>query len=511
MTDVRRGGFVGNVVFRACQRYGDREALVVGEQRLTYRRLLDRVRRMMAVFDRLGMGDGSSLAIVAYNSLDVVIVYMAALASGIRLTPLAPAMSVEDQAWILNDAEIDTLIVDSRTGRQLERLRAEAAGLSRILALGDVAGAQDLSALTDAEAPSDAPLRRPNGDVSVIYYTGGTTGRPKGVVLTHDSVMAAVMMETAEWEWPEDLRVLVSTPVSHAAGGFLWPTLLKGGAMHVLPSFVAEDFAAYVRREAITVTFLVPTMIYKLMESGIDQNDLRSLRTIVYGAAPIDPGRLAEAIRQFGPIFMQLYGQTEAPSCISYLGKSQHRLDDPESLTSCGVPLGNIDVAILDAEGRPVAPHEAGEVCVRGALVMKEYWRRPEETAEAFAGGWLHTGDIGRFDHAGRLHITDRKKDMIITGGFNVYPSEIEAVLRRHPLVREAAVFGVPDSYWGEAVTAAIVAAADVQPAEEELREAVRTSKGAIHCPKRFVFVDALPLTAIGKVDKKALRAAFAG
>ncbi len=295
--------------------------------------------------------------------------------------------------------------------------------------------------------------------------------------------------------------------MSHAAGAFAWPSLLKGGAFHVLSSFSARGFADYVEREKITATFLVPTAIYRLLdEVGLKTSQLASLQTIVYGAAPMAPARLAEAIRRFGPVFMQLYGQTEAPSLISYLEKSGHRLDDPESLSSCGVPLGPVQIALLDERNESVAQGEVGEICVRGTFVMKEYWKRPAETAQAFEGGWLHTGDMGRFDAKGRLHIVDRKKDMIISGGFNVYPSEIEAVLSEHASVASCAVVGLPDADWGEAVTAAIVLREGAVIDAAALQALVRERKGAVHAPKRVVAVEALPLTPVGKVDKKALR-----
>jgi fatty-acyl-CoA synthase len=323
--------------------------------------------------------------------------------------------------------------------------------------------------------------------------------------------MATVMMAGSEWEWPQELRFLATTPVSHAAGAFAWPTLIKGGSFHALSAFSARAFADYVAREKITATFLVPTAIYRLLdEPGLEAAQLASLQTIVYGAAPMAPARLAEGIRRFGPIFMQLYGQTEAPSLISYLEKSGHRLDDPQSLSSCGVPLGPVQVALLDDGCNAVAAGEVGEICVRGTFVMKEYWNRPDETAKAFAGGWLHTGDMGRFDAKGRLHIVDRKKDMIITGGFNVYPSEIEAVLSAHEAVASCAVVGVPDATWGEAVTAVIVARDGRTVDAAALQALVRDRKGAVHTPKRVVFAAMLPLTPVGKIDKKALRATLA-
>jgi fatty-acyl-CoA synthase len=508
---LHQGATLGDLFARAAARFAEREALVAGETRWTYAELSARVARMGAVLRRHGLKPGDSIAILSHNKADVLVAFMCAMVEGLRLTPLAALSSPSDQAFILNDAEIDALIVDAALAGNATALQQNAPRLKSLFALGETNAAPDLSALTDAEPPRALEVKRAPTEVAMIYYTGGTTGRPKGVVHTQTSAMATVMMAGSEWEWPQDVRFLATTPVSHAAGAFAWPSLLKGGAFHVLSSFSARGFADYVEREKITATFLVPTAIYRLLdEPGLKTSQLASLQTIVYGAAPMAPARLAEGIRRFGSIFMQLYGQTEAPSLISYLEKSGHRLDDPESLSSAGVPLGPVQVSLLDERCESVAAGEVGEICVRGTFVMKEYWKRPDETARAFEGGWLHTGDMGRFDAKGRLHIVDRKKDMIISGGFNVYPSEIEAVLAEHASVGSCAVVGLPDANWGEVVTAAIVAREGHAIDAAALQALVRARKGAVHVPKRIVVVESLPLTPVGKIDKKALRASLA-
>ncbi len=222
----------------------------------------------------------------------------------------------------------------------------------------------------------------------------------------------------------------------------------------------------------------------------------------------MSPTRLMEGLERIGPVFSQLYGQTECYP-ISVLRKSDHRADHPERFASCGVPVANCQVTLLDDNNDAVAPGEAGEICVRGSPAMDSYWNRPAETEIATSGGWLHTGDIARAGEGGYLFIVDRKKDMIITGGFNVYPREVEDVLTSHEAVAMAAVIGVPDSKWGEAVTALIVCRPDATVVPETLMQLVKDRKGAQHAPKRVEFVESLPLTAVGKVDKKALRAQF--
>ncbi len=314
------------------------------------------------------------------------------------------------------------------------------------------------------------------------------------------------MMATAEWEWPQELRVLAVTPVSHAAGILAYPTWLRGGEFHLLPNFVPASFADYVCTHDISCTFLVPTMIYRLLDYAREHGlDLSPLETILYGAAPIATDRLVEALERFGPIFMQLYGQTEAPTCISYLPRAQHIGSRPERLASVGVPHAALDMVLLDDAGAPVAGGNPGEICVRGGFIMEGYWKRPEETAEAFAGGWLHTGDVGRFDADGYLHLVDRKKDMIISGGFNIYPRDVEEVIGGMAGIRGCAVVGMPDALWGEAVTAAIVVD-EISPSDDAIIAEVRARRGPAAAPKRIERLEALPQTLIGKIDKKALR-----
>jgi fatty-acyl-CoA synthase len=258
-------------------------------------------------------------------------------------------------------------------------------------------------------------------------------------------------------------------------------------------------------------------MLYPLLDHpDADSVDLSSLETVYYGASAINPVRLGEAIRRWGPIFAQYFGQSEAPMVISYFARSDHDLDRPERLASCGRPSAFLRTALLDADGNPVPPGEPGEVCVAGPVLAQGYWNLPEETAETFRDGWLRTGDVAREDEDGFWYIVDRTKDMIVTGGFNVFPREVEDVIAEHPAVAQVGVVGVPDEKWGEAVTAVVVLRSDADHSEagvarltEEIQAAVKERKGAIQAPKRVVVAETLPLTGLGKPDKKALRAQF--
>jgi fatty-acyl-CoA synthase len=253
-------------------------------------------------------------------------------------------------------------------------------------------------------------------------------------------------------------------------------------------------------------------MLYVLLDYLADHpQDLSSLQTILYGAAPMSPDRLEQALDVFGPVFVQIYGQSEAPNTVATLGKEDHDLRRPERLASCGKPHQSLDVAVLDDNDQPCSVGQLGEVCVRGPLVMDGYWRQPEVTAETLRNGWLHTGDVGYLDADNFLYLTDRKKDMVITGGFNIYPREVEDAVVTHPEVAAAAVIGVPDPKWGEAVTAFVVRTPDATVTAQELIALVRELKGPVHAPKSLEFLDALPLTPLGKIDKKQLRVRFWG
>jgi fatty-acyl-CoA synthase len=240
--------------------------------------------------------------------------------------------------------------------------------------------------------------------------------------------------------------------------------------------------------------------------------DMSSMETIFYGASPMSPAKLAEAIEHWGPIFFQFFGQTEAPMVITHLKRGEHDLAKPERLASCGRPVPWLHVALLDADNVPVGPGESGEICVRGPLVMIGYHDRPDETAEALSGEWLHTGDVGRYDDEGYLYIVDRTKDMVITGGFNVFPREVEDVISTHAAVSMAMVIGVPDAKWGEAVKAVVVLKPGVEPSDDlthELQQLVKDAKGSQQAPKSIDYVDTLPLTPVGKLDKKAVRSRY--
>jgi fatty-acyl-CoA synthase len=342
-----------------------------------------------------------------------------------------------------------------------------------------------------------------------LNYTGGTTGRSKGALRYHHNMAGFANAILADFEIPEGARYLTVAPISHVAGTKVLPTLMRGGTVHMLKGFDPEAVLKAIEREKINFTLFVPTMIYVLLDHpALGKTDLSSLELVLYGASAMSPSRLVEGIERIGPVFSQLYGQTECYP-VSVLRKADHDPKTPELFLSCGFPIAACEVRILDDNDQEVATGEAGEICVRAGHVMAHYWKRPDVTAETLKNGWLQTGDIARKDERGYMFILDRKKDMIVSGGFNIFPREVEDVLTQHADVAMCAVVGIPDDKWGEAVTAVVVPREGARPNADELIAMVKARKGSAHAPKQIQFVTELPMTGVGKVDKKMLRAKF--
>ncbi|MCG6207143.1 AMP-binding protein [Rhodopseudomonas sp. HC1] len=512
MDQLHSGGTGGSLIVNAIARYGDRPAIADDTTRWSYREFGDAVGRFITLFRAVGLTKGSALSILSSNRAESWAAISAATVMGLRYTPLHPMAAEDDHAFIIEDAEIDALIVES--GKFAARglaIRARVPGLKQLLSFGPVEGARDL--LDGFASVEPAPLvdESVTSDIAWLAYTGGTTGRSKGVMIPHRALSTMAALLYADWDWPAEIRYLAATPISHAAGVTVYPVMMRGGFTRLVPGFEIESYCRVVAEDKITAVFLVPTLIYALIDAKEVRvrHDLSSLDMIVYGAAPMSPDRLREGMAIFGKIFVQLYGQTEAPQCITTMRKIDHDDSKPGRLGSCGRPNPLVDVKLLDSELREVGIGEPGEICVRGTLVMDGYWKRPEATAEAFRGGWLHTGDVAVKDADGYLYIVDRTKDMIISGGFNIYPREVEDALMAHHAVASAAVIGVPDDKWGEAVKAFVVLKPGANNDAAELQAHVKDKRGAPWSPKTIDFVDAIPVTGLGKIDRKVLRAPY--
>ena len=501
---------IGTQTLRALSRYPDRTAFVWDGGAMTYAATQDLIGRMQGVFARAGFSRGGRVALLTANRAETWCAGVAAQLCGMGITWLHPMGSLDEQLDQLVDSCALALVVDATTflARGGE-LAARAHTLTHVFTIGKAAYGVDLLATADAYGAATAKDTATPDDEATLNYTGGTTGKSKGVLRRHREYGAFVSAILADFEIPPTPRYLTVAPISHVAGTKVLPVLHLGGTVHMLKGFDPQAVLATIERERINFTLLVPTMIYVLLDHpGLGAADLSSLEYLLYGASPMSPSRLVEGIERFGPVFGQLYGQTECYP-VSVLRKADHDKADPQLFESCGLPITTCDVCVLDEADEEVATGEAGEICVRGPHVMREYWRRPDQTAETLRNGWLHTGDIARADERGYLFILDRKKDMIVSGGFNIFPREVEDVLSTHPDVAMVAVVGVPDQKWGEAVNAVVVAKPGTSPDARALIDLVKARKGSVHAPKSIEFVDALPMTGVGKIDKKALRARY--
>jgi fatty-acyl-CoA synthase len=482
----------------------DGPTLSVGEVR-------DAISRFAQALRSLGISAGTRVGLLSANRPEVLHVSHAIQVLAAISIPMHPLGGFADHLHVVADAGVDILVFDAeRYGERAAQLAQSTPGL-RLAAFGPSSLAEDLCKLAESFASERlvAPKVGPS-DVTRLGYSGGTTGKPKSMASVQRVNFVTLQIMMAEWEWPNPLRMLACTPLSHAGAALFLPTLLKNGTMLVLPRFEPVAVMQAIQDQRINCMMLVPTMIYALLDHPrFPEFDLSSLETVFYGASAISPTRLKEAIERLGPVFFQFYGQAEAPMAITVLRKAEHDVNDLRRLASCGRPVPWVHVELLDSNNCPVPDGEPGEICVRGPLVMEGYRDNPELTAETFAGGWLHTGDVAVRDPGGFLRIIDRTKDMIVTGGFNVYPREIEDILAEHPAVSQTAVVGVPHPKWGEAIKALVVLRPGQTVTAQELIALVAQRKGAFQAPKTVDFIDAIPQTAVGKPDKKALRAKY--
>jgi fatty-acyl-CoA synthase len=507
-----QGTSYSQLIVDTLTRYGKRPAFVQDERIFTYAAASDLCGRMARVLAEQGVRPGSGVGALSPNRVEVWLAQAATYLLGARYTGLHPVGTEDDQLFVCDDAELEVLIVDPTQAERGAALAARTAADVKLLTLGPSSVGTDLLALCDDAGPARLdPGPAGEEDIAWLQYTGGTTGVPKGVMLPHRAMVQQVQSSLASFGVPRHPVYLAAAPITHSGVVPVMPTLVRGGTVILHQRFDPGHWLRSVEQHRVSYALAVPTMIYALMDAGEPERyDLSTLETVVYGAAPMSPSRLAEAQQTMGPVFLQAYGQTECVATATTLLQHEHDpVARPELLLSCGRAVVGAEVRVLDADDAPASPGAVGEVCVRSRTVMSGYWKLPQETDEALRGGWLRTGDLAKTDDEGYLYVVDRKKDLIISGGFNIYPKEIEDVLSAHPSVAVAAVIGVPDAKWGEAVKAVVVPRAGQTIDTEGLIQHVRATKGPHHAPKSVDIVESVPLTAVGKVDKKTLRAPF--
>jgi len=500
---------LGSMLARSARRQRDKVALVSHEgRRLTYRELDILSNRFARGLQALGFEKADHIAVLSLNCIEQVVAFFGIFKMGGVVVPMNVRLAEAETAWILDHADAAGLVFSSEFGDRVDRLRGQLPGIRHCVAMdgggtgGSLAFDEVLAQGRDEE--TGAPVE--GDDTAMLMYTAGTTGRPKGVLMTHD----AVLWNCVNWGYNgtirEDDRSLQVFPQYHVAAlGSLLTLLYRGGSVYLRKAFDPKDCMETIQREGITRWVAAPTVFNMLLQlPGIETYDSRSLTMVGSGAA-IMSTETQRRLREVFPSarFYDSYGMTEAAGGITTL-----RPEDFDRKTACvGTALSTVEVRVVDEDDRD-AP--VGEIIFRGNNMMKGYYKDAEATKEALRGGWMHTGDIGRFDEEGFLYIVDRKKDMIITGGENVYPREVEEVLYTHPLIAEAAVIGVPDPTWGETILAVVVLGAGKTAAEQEVIDYCRGKVAGFKCPKSVRFVDAIPKNPAGKILKKDLRELFA-
>ncbi len=496
------------LVRRGARRHGGRTAVISGDRSLTFREVDETANRMANVLIGLGVEPGARIGLLVDNGLWSVPIDFACLKAGAVRVPLNARLAAAEQARMLEATGVRILVHGAALAERAADLAERLPGLALVgLGASPDAASLDLLAELAQASPADPELPAQPTDPVLVLYTSGTTGALKAVVHTQASYAAICANILANLVSPgPDSVMLHAASLIHASGTFVLPYWVRGGAAAVLPGFDPASYLDSLAAHRATEINLVPTMLGMLLSSGAaERADVSSLRTAVYGASPMPRPVLAQTLELWGPRLVQYYGQTEAPLAITVLDAADHT--DPALAGSCGAPSVDAEVRVTAEDGTPLNPGEVGELRVRAPFAMAGYHGAPDLTAETLdADGWVRTRDLARFDDRGYLTLVDRTSDMIITGGYNVYPREVEDVLMAHPAVAGAAVVGAPDPTWVEAVTAFVTLRPGAQVTGAELQDAVRSALAGYKVPKTVHVVDQLPLSPVGKVLRRALR-----
>jgi len=496
---------------KGAQLGADAPCLTLGEADLSYAQVQRISWRVARGLQRAGLQPGDKVAVLSSNdAMAFATVFGISRAGGVWC-PINPRNEASENAFVLDAFDCACLVFHGNYAPMVEQMRSQ---LPKLRALVCLDARQPFAPSMDdwLEGLDDAPLDiAPPDDVAMIAGTGGTTGQPKGVMLTGRNLEAMSALTLMGYPFEGRPAYLALAPLTHAAGVLCLPVMALGGRVVIMPKPDLGEFLALIERHRITHAFLPPTLIYMLLqhpELAATKRD--SLQCFWYGAAPMSAARLEEALTKIGPVMAQLFGQTEAPMMISMMSPREHFNADgsvaKHRLASAGRPGPLVQVGVMNAEGELLPVGESGEIVVRGSLVMQGYYKDPKATQEASRFGWHHTGDIGRLDDDGFLYIVDRAKDMIISGGFNVYSAEVEQALMQHPDVQDSAVIGLPDEKWGERVVAVLQPQAGRSIDAEAIKAFVKARIGSVKAPKQVEVWADLPRSKVGKVLKKDVR-----
>jgi fatty-acyl-CoA synthase len=496
------------------RKHGQRPALVTESGVITYLELDRAANRCANFLLGNGVGAGDVVAVMLGNSAEFVVVDQAIIRAGACKTAINAMLSIDEQCHLLRASRAKIAVAGPDQIDAALRVQSEGGVLTTVVAVGVDRAPQGSVGWTASLASRSeiAPLEEPTPDtIGRLSFTGGTTGIPKGIRHAWGRMALNLLSHVIEMELDSSDRLLLTSPLAHSAGLYMQTALLRGAAVHLGDGFNAREVIARVRREDITYLFLVPTAIYRLLDAlALDGGTLPSVRTILYGAAPVSRETISRGIEMLGPVFLQFFGQTEAPNWITRLGKDEHLPSEgADRLASCGRAVTMAEVRIIDEAGSEMPPGEVGEVVTRTPYTMVDYVDNPQATEDAFVEGWLRTGDLGWMDAERFVYLVDRAKDMIITGGLNVYCREVERAIAAIGGVADVAVFGMPDPEWGEIVVAAVVPESGLTLDPNQVRQASREVLSRYKVPKVVITVTSLPLTAAGKIDKKNLRATW--
>lgn len=506
--------FIMQTLRRAVQLNGDGVATIFAGRRRSWRELESRVARLAGGLIGLGVKAGDRVAILSLNSDRYMEYFYGVPWAGAAVNPVNIRLAVPEIAYTLNDSGSTVLFVDDTFAALLPALRPQLEFVRHVIFAGDgekPEGCLDYESLIEQSAPvEDANV---GGDeLAGLFYTGGTTGRSKGVMLSHDNLVFNALNVVAEMGYDRDTVYMHAAPMFHLADmASTFAVTLAAGTHCIVPRFDVDAVLQLIQQEKVTNTLLVPTMINLLASSGrIRDFDVSSMKRMLYGASPMPEAVLLSAMEQMPTVsFAQGYGQTEASPIITSLGPEYH-VPGGAKLRSAGRAALGVEVAVMDADDREVSRGTVGEICVRGANVMLGYWGMEAATAETLRHGWLHTGDLGYMDEDGFVFIVDRAKDMVISGGENIFSVEVEGAIYSHPAVQECAVIGIPSDRWGEAVHAVIVLAEGAEATESEIIDHCREKIAGYKVPRSVEFrTEPLPISGAGKILKNELRSPY--